>query len=174
MTDAAWLVQPIAPLPDWFVQAVNQAANLSESNVAAPYVAQLLWQRGIQDPDRLAGFLNPDCYQPASPFDFGQEMQWAVERLQQARLNQEAIAIWGDFDADGVTATTVLWDGLGQFFEQQHTLFYYIPNRLTESHGLSQQGIDTLYAKHCRLIVTCDTGSTNLTEIAYAASLGWM
>ncbi|MBD2036472.1 DHH family phosphoesterase [Leptolyngbya sp. FACHB-321] len=173
MTDsAAWLVQPIAPLPDWFVQAVNQAANLSASNVAAPHVAQLLWQRGIQDPDRLAGFLNPDCYQPASPFDFGQEMQWAVERLQQARLNQESIAIWGDFDADGVTATAVLWDGLGQFFEQQQTLFYYIPNRLTESHGLSQQGIDTLYAKHCRLIVTCDTGSTNLTEIEYARSLG--
>jgi single-stranded-DNA-specific exonuclease len=173
MTDAAtWQVQPIAPLPDWFVQAVNQAANLSASNVAAPYVAQLLWQRGMQDPDQLAGFLNPDCYQPASPFDFGQEMQWAVERLQQSRLNEEAIAIWGDFDADGVTATTVLWDGLGQFFEQQHTLFYYIPNRLTESHGLSQQGIDTLHAKHCRLIVTCDTGSTNLTEIAYARSLG--
>ncbi len=173
MTDSAvWLVQPIAPLPDWFVQAVNQAANLSASNVAAPYVAQLLWQRGIQDPDRLAGFFNPDCYQPASPFDFGQEMQWAVERLQQARLNQEPIAIWGDFDADGVTATAVLWDGLGQFFSQQQTLFYYIPNRLTESHGLSQQGIDTLHTKHCRLIVTCDTGSTNLTEIEYASSLG--
>ncbi|XHX81091.1 MAG: DHH family phosphoesterase [Stenomitos frigidus ULC029] len=172
MDSAAWLVQPIAPLPDWFVQAVNQAANLSASNVSAPYVAQLLWQRGIQDPDRLAGFLNPDYYQPASPFDFGQEMQWAVERLQQAHFNQETIAIWGDFDADGVTATAVLWDGLGQFFEQQQTLFYYIPNRLTESHGLSQQGIDTLHAKHCRLIVTCDTGSTNLTEIEYARSLG--
>ncbi len=51
-------------------------------------------------------------------------------------------------------------------------MFYYIPNRLTESHGLSRQGIDILNAKNCRLIVTCDTGSTNLNEIEYARSLG--
>lgn len=170
MPDAAvsWQIQPIVPLPEWFVQAVNQHA----PQLPKPYVANLLWQRGMRDLEELAGFLDANCYQPASPFAFGQEMQWAVERLQQAYTNQETIAIWGDFDADGVTATAVLWDGLGQFFTPQQTLFYYIPNRLTESHGLSQQGIETLHARHCRLIVTCDTGSTNLTEIEYARSLG--
>ena len=126
---------------------------------------KLLWQRGVQDPAAITGFLNPDCYQPASPFEFGREMDWAVARLQRARQAQEVVAIWGDFDADGVTATSVLWDGLGQFFVPQKTLLYYIPNRLTESHGLSHLGIDLLHAKGCRLIVTCDTGSTNLTEI---------
>ena len=170
MTDAnvSWQIQPIVPLPEWFVQAVSAYT----PPLPEPYVAQLLWQRGIQDLETLAGFLKADCYQPASPFAFGQEMQWAVERLQQAHTCQEPIAIWGDFDADGVTATAVLWDGLGQFFVPQQTLVYYIPNRLTESHGLSQQGIETLHAKGCRLIVTCDTGSTNLTEIEFAHSLG--
>ncbi|MBW4468900.1 MAG: DHH family phosphoesterase [Stenomitos rutilans HA7619-LM2] len=165
---ASWHVHPIAPLPDWFVQAVQQHA----PNVPGQYAAQLLWQRGLRDRETLAGFLDANQYQPASPFDFGPEMQRAIDRLQQAYTNQETIAIWGDFDADGVTATAVLWDGLGQFFTQQQTLFYYIPNRLTESHGLSQQGLDSLHAKHCRLIITCDTGSTNLAEIDHARSLG--
>ncbi|MCY7322461.1 MAG: single-stranded-DNA-specific exonuclease RecJ, partial [Phormidesmis sp. CAN_BIN36] len=122
--------------------------------------------------EQLAGYLNPDDYQPVSPFEFGQEMHWAVDRLQQAHQAGETIAIWGDIDADGVTATAVLWDGLGQFFTQNQQLFYYIPNRLTESHGLSHRGISLLNEKGCRLIVTCDTGSTNLAEIDYANGLG--
>jgi single-stranded-DNA-specific exonuclease len=89
-----------------------------------------------------------------------------------ARDRGEIVAIWGDFDADGITATSVLWDGLGQFFTQNSQLFYYIPNRLTESHGLNCQGIDNLVKQGCQLIVTCDTGSTNITEINYANSLG--
>ena len=154
--------------PAWFVQAVQQQA----VGLPGHYVAKLLWRRGIQDPARLAGFLHPQFYQPTSPFEFGQEMQWAVERLEQARSQDEIVAIWGDFDADGITATAVLWDGLGQFFSQGDRLLYYIPNRLIESHGLSQQGLDRLATQGCRLVVTCDTGSTNLTEIKYAQSLG--
>jgi len=162
-----WQMQPTVPLPLAFTQAVEAAV----PEVASHHVAQLLWQRGIQDPAQIPGFLDPDRYQPTTPFAFGDEMHWAVERLQQARENQESVAIWGDFDADGVTATAVLWDGLGQFFAP-HKLVYYIPNRLTESHGLSRQGLDLLHAKGCRLIVTCDTGSTNREEIDYAHSLG--
>ncbi|MBD2070706.1 single-stranded-DNA-specific exonuclease RecJ [Leptolyngbya sp. FACHB-671] len=167
MPEPQWQVQPVAELPTAFVQAVNQCgAGLSG------YAAQLLWQRGIQDPEQVAGFVNPDLYQPTSPFEFGQEMHRAVERLRQAYEQEEAIAIWGDFDADGITATAVLWDGLGQFFPQDKQLTYFIPNRLTESHGLSVHGIDALAAQNCRLIVTCDTGSTNLPELEYAKSLG--
>ncbi|MEO1342259.1 MAG: single-stranded-DNA-specific exonuclease RecJ, partial [Cyanobacteria bacterium J06635_13] len=105
-------------------------------------------------------------------FAFGDEMHWAIARLQQARDRQEQVTIWGDFDADGITSTSVLWDGLGQFFPQQFQLDYYIPNRMTESHGLNCSGIDKLNSTGTKLIVTCDTGSTNLEEIAYASSLG--
>ncbi|MEQ8960097.1 MAG: DHH family phosphoesterase, partial [Coleofasciculus sp. C2-GNP5-27] len=113
-----------------------------------------------------------DLYQPASPFEFGQEMKRAVQRLQQARDNREKVTIWGDFDADGITATSVLWDGLGQFLPQNQQLSYYIPNRLTESHGLNCPGIAQLAESGTQLIVTCDTGSTNLSEIDYASQLG--
>jgi single-stranded-DNA-specific exonuclease len=136
------------------------------------YIAQLLWQRGMRDRTTLPGFLNAQKYQPHRPDEFGAEMALAVERLKQARSTGEKVAIWGDFDADGVTATAVLWDGLGQFFRQHQQLTYYIPNRLTESHGLSKIGLDQLHGQGFQLIVTCDTGSTNFDEIAYAHSLG--
>ncbi len=161
-----WQVQVSAP-PDGFVAQVKQVVQ-----GRSEYLAQALWRRGIQDVDSLAGYLNPAEYVPTSPFAFGEEMDWAIARLKQARQTQEIVAIWGDFDADGVTATAVLWDGLGQFFTQQETLLYYIPNRLTESHGLSRQGLEYLHTKGCRLIVTCDTGSTNLEEIAIAREFG--
>ena len=120
----------------------------------------------------MPGFLNPQQYQPASPFIFGQEMESAIARLIGAREKSEKVTIWGDFDADGITSTSVLWDGLGQFFAQHLQLDYYIPNRMTESHGLNCAGIARLAAAGTKLIVTCDTGSTNIEEIAYATDLG--
>lgn len=164
-----WLLLPAVQPPEWFLQEVKKYA---PPDVSGHYAAQILWQRGMQDPKKLAGFLNPRLVQPASPFEFGQEMRWAVERLQHARRCGEKVAIWGDFDADGITATAVLWDGLGQFFRQHEQLSYYVPNRLTESHGLNRQGIDVLAEAGVKLIVTCDTGSTNLEEIEYASGLG--
>ncbi|MGB3239893.1 MAG: single-stranded-DNA-specific exonuclease RecJ, partial [Geitlerinemataceae cyanobacterium] len=106
-----WKLAPVVELPDWFVAELKHCTSHSSK-----YLAKLLWQRGIRDRSRLPGFLDPNCYQPSNPFEFGEEMQWAVERLQQAREQQENVAIWGDFDADGITATAVLWDGLGEFF----------------------------------------------------------
>lgn len=163
-----WQIPSPVCLPEWFTQAV---ATLVPGQMGL-YLAQVIWQRGIQDPEQLTEFLYPDRYQPSGPEAFGPEIEWAVARLNQAHNQQETIAIWGDFDADGVTATAVLWDGLGQFFSQGTRLFYFIPNRLTESHGLSKSGLDRLKAQGVSLIVTCDTGSTNLAEVEYAASLG--
>ncbi|MGB7056321.1 MAG: single-stranded-DNA-specific exonuclease RecJ [Geitlerinemataceae cyanobacterium] len=162
-----WKLAPVVELPDWFVAELKHCTSHSSK-----YLAKLLWQRGIRDRSRLPGFLDPNCYQPSSPFEFGEEMYWAVERLQQAREQQENVAIWGDFDADGITATAVLWDGLGEFFPRPQHLQYTIPNRLTESHGLNISGIDRLAKDGVQLIVTCDTGSTNLAEIEYAQKQG--
>ncbi len=163
-----WTIIATEQPPDWFIQAVKQHTPAS----SGLYAAQLLWQRGIKDRQQLTAFINHKAYQPASPFEFGQEMHLAIARLQEAYNSREKIAIWGDFDADGITATSVLWDGLGQFFAQHSQLIYYIPNRLKESHGLNNQGIDNLAKQGCKLIVTCDTGSTNLEEIIYAKQLG--
>ncbi|MEH2423873.1 MAG: DHH family phosphoesterase [Nostoc sp.] len=162
-----WSIAATEQPTEWFIQAVKQHTPAS----SGIYAAKLLWQRGIKDDQQLTAFINHKAYQPASPFEFGQEMHLAIARLQQAYNAKEKIAIWGDFDADGITATSVLWDGLGQFFQQNTQLIYYIPNRLKESHGLNEQGIDNLAKQGCKLIVTCDTGSTNIDEITYARQL---
>ncbi|MEB3177649.1 MAG: single-stranded-DNA-specific exonuclease RecJ [Nostocaceae cyanobacterium] len=168
MTNEQWILTAVQQPPEWFIVAVRKHA----PNISGEYAAVLLWQRGIRNESQLAGFVNFKIYQPASPFEFGQEMHLAVNRLELARKQGEKVAIWGDFDADGITSTAVLWDGLGEFFQPNKQLIYYIPNRLTESHGLNLPGIDSLFEHGCKLIVTCDTGSTNISEIEYANQLG--
>lgn len=167
-TSPLWQIQSSDAPPDAFVQAVQQYTG----DLPGKYLAQLLWQRQLCTVEGLAGFLDATQYTPASPFAFGDEMEKAIARLQHAYATQERVAIWGDFDADGITATAVLWEGLGQFFPQGDRLTYTIPNRLTESHGLSIAGIDRLAQAGYTLIITCDTGSTNLKEIHHANALG--
>ncbi|MGC1219050.1 MAG: single-stranded-DNA-specific exonuclease RecJ [Phormidesmis sp.] len=163
-----WQLIPVPELPDGWVNTVAEITGLPNPIRGA----QLLWMRGIQSAAALRGFLQATAYCPASPFEFGEEIQWAVDRLMVARDRTEKVAIWGDFDADGITATAVLWDGLRQFFTGEGQLTYFIPNRLKESHGLSVMGIDQLAAQGVQLIVTCDTGSTNPDEVEHAQSLG--
>ncbi len=167
-TNVEWVLQPQIEPPTWFLEQVQTYTPGSSGR----YAAQLLWQRGIQDATTLAQFIDPQNFKPSSPAEFGWEMQWAVERILHAASSGEKVAIWGDFDADGITATCVLWDGLGEFFPQNTQLIYYIPNRFTESHGLNVAGIDRLAKEGISLIVTCDTGSTNLAEINHANELG--
>ncbi|MEA5594009.1 single-stranded-DNA-specific exonuclease RecJ [Rivularia sp. UHCC 0363] len=166
MSEQQWILVSTEEPPKWFLELVKQHIPTSKGNFAA----QLLWQRGIKDKTQLENHINPESYQSASPFEFGQEMHLAVERLKQAQSSNEKVVIWGDFDADGITSTAVLWDGLGQFIPNT-CLNYYIPNRLSESHGLNISGIEKLKQQGCQLIVTCDTGSTNVDEIIYANSL---
>jgi single-stranded-DNA-specific exonuclease len=163
-----WQIAAQTRPPDWLIATIRKAA----PDLSGEFTAQLLWQRGLREPQQVAAFLDPNQYQPAPANAFGREMEQAVNRLIQAREQHQKVAIWGDFDADGVTATAVLWEGLGQFFTQQKTLIYTIPNRLIESHGLSRRGLDRLAVQGCSLIVTCDTGSTDLDEINYAQQLG--
>lgn len=161
-----WQVRPSLELPDWLIPEIRRHA----PQVSGYHLAQLLLERGISTPEKLAGFLQTECYQPASPLEFGAEMERAIARLISARDRLEKVAIWGDFDADGITATSVLWDGLGEFFGE--SLSYTIPNRFTDSHGLHAKGIEALAEGGCTLIVTCDTGSTNLAELELANRLG--
>ncbi|HZG39893.1 MAG TPA: single-stranded-DNA-specific exonuclease RecJ [Nodosilinea sp.] len=162
-----WHLPLAEACPDSWVTAVAQALP-GESR----RLAQVLWQRQVCSLDELAGWLNPAVYQPSPAGEFGPDMAIAVTRLQQAIAAGERVAIWGDFDADGVTSTAVLWDGLGALIPKGDRLTYYIPNRLSESHGLSRRGLDQLADWGATLIVTCDTGSTNGAEIAYASNLG--
>ena len=163
-----WRVVAADELSAEWVETVGRLSGLTRPE----WGAQILWQRGVRSPAALKGFLQPSCYEPASPFAFGEEMEWAVERLILACDRAEKVAIWGDFDADGITSTAVLWDGLRQFFSGEEQLDYFIPSRLKESHGLSMMGIEQLAKDGVTLIVTCDTGSTNPAEVERAQALG--
>jgi single-stranded-DNA-specific exonuclease len=163
-----WQLRSQEEIPQWFIDVVKAYT----PNSSGEFAARLLWQREIKDLKELAGYIDPDPYQPTSSNAFGEEIVRAVSRLKTAFVEGEKVTIWGDFDADGVTATCVLWEGLGQFLSQNTLLNYYIPDRLQESHGLNHTGIDRLAASGTKLIVTCDTGSTNLVEIEYATKLG--
>jgi len=160
-----WHISETVEPPTWLIEKVGK------------FAAQLLYQRGIFDPEQVAAFLDTAAYQPTSAFEFP-EMQQAIARIQKAYELGETIAIWGDFDADGITATSVLWEGLGQFFTQGDRLVFYIPDRLKESHGISVRGLDELRSqchsegKSLSLIITCDTGSTCLAALTYAQGLG--
>ncbi|WP_310421929.1 single-stranded-DNA-specific exonuclease RecJ [Chamaesiphon sp. VAR_48_metabat_135_sub] len=163
-----WQLPTQLEIPAEFILAIRSCKPMANGK----YAAQLLWQREIREIDRIPGYLDCDRYQPTSPFAFGEEMNAAVKRLKKACVGGEKVAIWGDFDADGVTATSVIWDGLGQFFKQGEQLSYYIPDRMKESHGLNIAGVKRFADRGVKLIVTCDTGSTNIKEVEYAAELG--
>ena len=168
MANSHWQISLPEEIPPNFLKTIQNYCAKSSGN----HAAQLLWKRGIRDIEKLASFIDPKFYQPTSPFAFGQEMKWAMNRLKKALELGEKVTIWGDFDADGITATSVLWEGLGQFFIQDLQLTYYIPNRLIESHGLNIAQLDKFAITGTKLIITCDTGSTNLKEIKYAKELG--
>ncbi|NJL90991.1 MAG: single-stranded-DNA-specific exonuclease RecJ, partial [Coleofasciculaceae cyanobacterium SM2_1_6] len=153
-------------VPPWFLAAIQPYCPKSQGI----YAAQLLWQRGINTIEKLHAFLKPEFYQPSSSQVFGQELDLALARMQRAIEQQERVTIWGDFDADGITSTAVLWSGFGEFLPPGK-LDYYIPDRLTESHGLNCTGIDRLAQAGTSLIITCDTGSTNIAEILHAQNL---
>jgi single-stranded-DNA-specific exonuclease len=133
-----------------------------------PLVAQILAQRGIDDPDRARAFLDPARYLPASPFDLP-DMDRAVERLQQALAAGRRIAVWGDFDVDGQTATTLLVQTL---HELGGDVIFHIPVRAEEGHGVNLPWLQRLIDQGARLVVTCDTGIDAHQGVDYARARG--
>lgn len=129
---------------------------------------QILAARGIT-PENRALFLSPDYTRRHDPFLLP-DMQAAVDRLVQAHQRQERITIYGDYDIDGLTATTVLLDAFHSFgFDKVDT---FIPNRFVEGYGLTIDAIERIAATGTQLIVTVDCGSLSHQEITRANQLG--
>ncbi len=133
-----------------------------------PLVAELLHRRGLDRADDAKAFLDPSLYQPTSPWELP-GLGPAVERLAAALQNGEKIGIWGDFDVDGQTATTLLVSALR---EAGGEVAFHIPNREHESHGLNLENLRPLLESGIGLLVTCDTGISAVEEIQYAQGQG--
>ena len=129
---------------------------------------ELLKARGYDKKTRET-FLNP-AYEAMrhDPFLLP-DMEAAVARIAAARDNNESVWIYGDYDIDGLTATSVLLDALPKFGLNVQA---FIPNRFIEGYGLSSDAITTLAGKGAQLIITVDCGSLSHKEIDHAGSLG--
>lgn len=128
----------------------------------------ILIARGLVG-EKRDSFLNPKYEQGHDPFKLP-DMDKAVERMVVARERQDHITIYGDYDIDGLTATTVLLDAFEQFgFKYVEA---YIPNRFVEGYGLTVDAVETIAATGAQLIVTVDCGSLSTKEIVRANELG--
>ncbi len=135
---------------------------------APPLTARLLRARGVATRSEAEDFL--DCaeslYLPPSVLSGVEE---AVERLRLARERGETAAVYGDFDADGVTGAALMTRALGRFGLRA---FAYIPHRVAEGHGLNIGAVEALAARGARVIVTVDCGVTDVEAVARAKALG--
>lgn len=128
-------------------------------------LAQLLVQRGINNVKKIKEFLTPSSMKITSPFVFT-DMEKAAERIFSAIETQEKIIIYGDFDADGVTSTSLLYKTLSHL---NANVEFYIPNRENENHGLNSKALVKLIAKHkAKLIITVDCGISDVEQVNFA------
>lgn len=130
-----------------------------------PLIAQTLVRRGLDTPDAARAFLRADAL-PSTPFP---DIEPAVERIRAAIRDRELICVWGDFDVDGQTSTTLLVQTLQALGAD---VTYYIPIRGKESHGVHIETLKPVLDNGARLLLTCDTGITAYEAIDYANSRG--
>lgn len=143
---------------------VEIPASFADLNLP-PLIAQTLVRRGIDTPQAARLFLHPDSL-PSTPFP---GIEPAVERIHEAIRRRERICVWGDFDVDGQTSTTVLVQTLQALGAD---VVYYIPIRGKESHGVHIETLQPILDNGAKLIVTCDTGITAYEAIDYANTRG--
>jgi len=130
-------------------------------------IRHLLWHRGLRTEGQAEEFMSAALvdHDPLTLPD----AQEAVERLQKALRSGEVIAVYGDFDVDGVTASAILIEGLRELGGHVEP---YIPDRFTEGYGVNTGAIDELAKKGAKVIITADCGTSSVTEIEHASALG--
>ncbi len=151
-----WLIAPAAP-PDFVTQM----------KAVPPLVAQILFNRGFADPQAAMRFLT-GAAEDDNPFLLA-GLERAVRVLRDALRKRQRIAVYGDYDADGVTATAVLVQVLRALGGD---VLPYIPDRNAEGYGLNPEAIESLVARGVRVLVTVDCGSRSLPEVALAQRSG--
>ncbi len=146
----------------------EQVATLVAECDLPDQVVRVLVNRGLDSPETINRFLHPQLDDLRDPYDMT-GMRDGVQRVTQAFCNNEKMIIYGDYDVDGITATTLLYMVLGKL---GGNVDYFLPNRLVEGYGLSEDGINEAKSRGVTLIITVDTGITAIEEVEYARSVG--
>ena len=147
-----------SPIPDEIVSALGMPR----------LWAQVLYNRGIEDADTALNMLDSSHNALHDPFLFD-DMDLAVRRILQAIRDGETIAVFGDFDTDGVTATVLLYEALGQL---GGTAIAHIPHRVRDGHGLNIDAVHDMRNRGASLVITVDCGITSVEEVRAAKELG--
>ncbi len=154
-----WQIHPKPQFTPDFIDAADGSTLL----------AQILNARGVLQAEEAKTFLNTDLYTATGPMELP-DVDKAVIRISEAIGKGQRITIYGDYDVDGVTGTSVLLTVLRKLGAE---VDFYIPNRASEGYGLNLKAVSILASKHrTKLIISCDCGVSNFAEIQFAKSLG--
>ncbi|MDE0317000.1 MAG: single-stranded-DNA-specific exonuclease RecJ [Candidatus Poribacteria bacterium] len=146
---------------------IDTSLTLAAELGITPLVARLLVNRGIKTVEEGKTYLHPTYTDLHSPFDMA-DMEKAVERIREAIKKGEQICIYGDYDADGTTATALL---VNAFRHIDFPVKYYIPDRFDEGYGLNEGAVKEIHKNGCSLMITVDCGITSINEVKLANEL---
>jgi len=156
----------------WSVRKHNvdeqKAKHIEEKFKVSEIVAKVLLEKGIENDNEIEKFFKPTRNDFFDPFEMP-DMQKAIDRIVQAITKNEKIAIYGDYDVDGITSTTVL---KRYFKDRGIEVGSYIPNRLDEGYGMNEEAVHKIADEGYNLIITVDTGITANKEVELAKKLG--
>ena len=153
----------------WLIPETDDAAVEALMDAGYPYlVSTVLASRGVVTPEQAAAHLDRERSLVYSPF-LMRDMDKAVARIDRALAGGETIAVFGDYDVDGITSTCLLTDYLRS---RGAAVLMHIPRRIEEGYGLGCDAIRALAEQGVTLIVTVDCGITGVEETAFAATLG--
>ena len=133
-----------------------------------PALGHLLVQRGFTTPHEAKRFFRPQLADLHDPFLMN-DMQEAVDRLNEAMIRKERIMVYGDYDVDGCTAVALVYKFLRDFYPN---IDFYIPDRYDEGYGVSKKGVEFAAETGVGLIIVLDCGIKAIEEVAYAKELG--
>ena len=153
----------------WITSPIDKelAAQVAETHSLDPFTALILVSRGITEPLDIEEFFDND-FSFSDPYLIV-DMDKAVDRIRKAIDSFEKICIYGDYDADGVTSTALMYRYLSS---KGANVIYYIPNRVTEGYGMNKDAVLKLKEQNVDLIITVDNGISAIDVIAYAKELG--
>ena len=150
-------------LKEWIVCAETaEGSALARELGTAPIIGQILWNRGLQSAEEARAFLHPEDKPFHDPF-LMMDMERAARRIIQAIHAGEQIVVYGDYDVDGMTSTTLLMKNIRALGGM---VSYYIPNRFTEGYGLNGAALRQIAAEGCGLLVTVDCGISSADVVA--------
>ena len=159
MREQTWQIKPVD---------LRVAAALADELQIGRLAAEILARRGFTDPAVAREFLHPD-FRVHSPYLLD-GMTEARKRVDRALGQGETIAVYGDYDADGITATFLLSEFLR--VEMGANVVWRLPNRFSEGYGISAEALDELAAAGAGLVITVDCGIGAHTEVEHARTLG--